>query len=125
MTNNRPASTADLLPSERRFLAAMQQLGYGRFESLRIIRGELVLAPWPTTVKRVSFGAGKAPSRTPSGVFELKRQVVQFFEYVRGVDNGEIRSLAVVDGSPISMEVPGFSSLDDLAKRGHYGEAQP
>jgi hypothetical protein len=114
MTNERPTSTADLLPSERRFLAAMQQLGYGRFESIRILRGELVLAPWPTTVQRVSFGAAKARSRTPSGAFDLKRQVVHFFEYVRAIDHGEIRSLAVLDGSPISMEVqrPGANEVD-------------
>jgi hypothetical protein len=51
-----PRSTRDLRPSERRFLAAMQQLVHGRFESLPIRQGELVLAPWPTTIRSVKFG---------------------------------------------------------------------
>jgi hypothetical protein len=105
MTTKRPTSSTDLLPSERQFLTAMQQLGYGRFESLLIHSGELVLDPWPDTVQRVKFGAGNVLSPTPSGTFELKRQVVQLFEYVRAVDTGEIRSLAVLDGLPVWMEI--------------------
>ena len=62
----RPASTGDLLASERTFVAAMTGLGYGRFEFLRIERGELVLDPWPTVVRDVKFcshdpGAAKTP----------------------------------------------------------------
>ena len=34
MTRNGPASTHDLLPSERAFIGAMSRLGFGRFESL-------------------------------------------------------------------------------------------
>jgi hypothetical protein len=38
-----PASTHDLRPSERAFVTAMRQLLFGRFEFLRIERGELAL----------------------------------------------------------------------------------
>ena len=41
----------NLRPSEIRLIAAMQQLGYGCFESLRIHAGEFVLDPWPTAVR--------------------------------------------------------------------------
>jgi hypothetical protein len=41
-----PVTTHDLLPSEVAFVAAMQQLGFGRFEHLQIRGGELVLEPW-------------------------------------------------------------------------------
>lgn len=44
---SRPISTRDLLASERTFVAAMTNLGFGRLEYLRIERGELVLNPWP------------------------------------------------------------------------------
>ncbi len=54
---NRVISTSDLLPSERAFVVAMQQLAFGRFEFLRINNGELVLDPWPTTVRGVKFGS--------------------------------------------------------------------
>jgi hypothetical protein len=98
-------SSADLQPSERRFLAALDQLRFGRFEFLRILRGELVLDPWPTTVQAVKFGAEEAPCQTPSDAFEMKRQLVELFEYVRAVDTGEIRLLEVRHGLPFSMEV--------------------
>ena len=86
---SRPASTCDLSASERRFLHEMHAVGFGRFESLRIERGELVLEPWPTTVRGIKFGSvDTAAHKPPPGDFELKTQVVEFFEYVRSVDAG-------------------------------------
>ena len=66
-----PVTTQDMLPSEATFLAAMQQLGFGRFEYLQIRGGELVLDPWPATVRDVKFAtppnAGK-PSEPNSAL---------------------------------------------------------
>jgi hypothetical protein len=103
---SRPVSTRDLLATERTFVAAMTSLGFGRFEFLRIDRGELILDPWPTVVRDVKFcshdpGAAKT---VPAG-FELKPQVAELFEYVRAVDAGEIRTLEVKSGLPFSMEI--------------------
>lgn len=106
MKGEHPSSTRELLPSENRFAAAMRQLGFGRFEFLRIDRGELVLDPWPTAVRGVKFGSeDSGTSRTPREEFELKRQVVELFEYVREVGAGEIRILEIRHGLPFSMEV--------------------
>jgi hypothetical protein len=101
-----PVSTQDLLPSERVLVSAMQELGFGRFEFLRIDRGEILLDPWPTCVRDVKFGS-KDPgaSKVPPDEFELKPQVAEFFEYVRSVDAGEIRTLEVKHGLPFSMEI--------------------
>jgi hypothetical protein len=106
MTTSAPTSTRDLRPSERRFLAAMRQLGFGRIEFLRIERGELVLDPWPTVVRDIKFGATDpvAVKQFPEE-FELKRQVTEFFQYVRSVDSGEIRTLEIHNGLPFSMEI--------------------
>ncbi len=101
----RPVSTRDLLPSERAFVAAMQQLGFGRFEFLRIERGELVLAPWPDCVRDVKFCASSTREHLPGGEFLLKPQVAELFEYTRDVDAGEIRTLEVKNGLPFSMEI--------------------
>jgi len=101
-----PTSTHDLRPSERRFLAAMQQLGHGRFESLHIRHGELVLDPWPTTIRTVKFG--NATTNRPAGLcgaFELKAETAQLCGFIRGVDDGEIRVLEVRGGLPFAMEV--------------------
>jgi hypothetical protein len=84
----------------------MQRLGFGRFEFLRINSGELVLDPWPTTVRCVKFGSEHAATfPATSEEFQLKRQVIELFEYVRGVAAGKIRCLEVRHGLPFSMEV--------------------
>src|ERR1039457_6920418 len=95
-----------LRPSERQFVDAMRRLGHGRFESVRIQRGELVLEPPPTAVRSVKFGK-PTPNRPqhPSNAFDLKQEVAQLFEAVRGVDDGEIRVLEVRGGLPLSMEI--------------------
>ena len=101
----RPVSTHDLLPSERAFVIATQQLGFGRFELLRIEHGELVLHPRPTTVRGVKFCAKASQPETAAEDFLVKQQVVELFEYVRSVDLGEIRILEVKNGLPFSMEI--------------------
>ena len=100
----RPASTGDLLASERTFVAAMTGLGYGRFEFLRIERGELVLDPWPTVVRDFKFGHDRGVATMPAD-FDLKSQVAELFEYIRDVEAGEIRTLEVKGGLPFSMEI--------------------
>jgi hypothetical protein len=103
---SRPTSTRDLLPSERLIVSAMSRLGFGRFEYLRIERGELVIDPWPTVVRDVKFGSqDPGATRVLSPDFELKPQVAELFEYVRDVDAGEIRTLEVKSGLPFSMEI--------------------
>lgn len=103
---SRPTSTHDLSASERRFLHEMHDVGFGRFESLRIERGELVLDPWPRTVRGVKFDSVDTAAHKPPPVdFELKTQVAEFFEYVRSVDAGEIRCLELRHGIPFSMEI--------------------
>ena len=101
-----PKSTQDLLPSERRFLDAMRQLRFGRFEFLQIRDGQLVLDPWPTTVRDVKLGAQVGDQdRATDGEFPLKQQVTEMFEYIRSVDAGEIRTLEIRHGLPFSMEI--------------------
>jgi len=98
--------TGDLLESERAFLAVMQRLGFVRFEFVQIHNGELVLDPWPTTVRGIRFGSDSATEPECSNDdFALKRQVAEFFEYVRANNAGEIRCLEVRHGLPFSMEI--------------------
>jgi len=106
MSEQSPKLTRDLRPSERRLVEAMQELGHGRFESLRILQGELVLDPWPTTIRSVKFG-NATPNRPLSGSadFELKEQASEFFAYVRTIEIGVIRVLEVRGGLPFAMEV--------------------
>ncbi len=106
MTRGRPSTTKDLRPSERRMIAAIRTLGFGRFEYLRIERGGIVLNPWPTSVREVEFGSQySGAAKAQAAEFELKPQVAELFEYVREVDAGEIRTLEVRSGLPFSMEI--------------------
>ncbi len=99
------ATTRDLSASERLLVEAMRELGFGRFEFVQIRNGQPIVDPLPTAVRDVKFGA-KAPSNTdPPGDFDLKRQVVELFEYTRSVNAGEIRTLEVRHGLPFSMEI--------------------
>jgi hypothetical protein len=103
---SRLVSNYDLLPSERIFVGVMQQLGFGRFEFLRVENGELVLDPWPTTVRGVKFGSeDPVVSQTPPEESALKRQVIELFAYARSLEAGEIRCLEVRHGLPFSMEI--------------------
>jgi len=101
----RPSSTRDLSSSERSFVHVAQQLGFGHFESIKIRGGVLVLDPWPTVVQVLKFGAAESVPSDRAADFELKKSVAEFFEYIRGVDDGEIRCLEVRHGLPFSMEI--------------------
>jgi hypothetical protein len=100
-----PESTSDLSSSERRFLEAMQELGHGRFERVRIAAGELVLEPWPATIRSVKFGNANSTRPPTPKDFELKTSLVELFEHVRAVEAGMIRVLEVRGGLPFCMEI--------------------
>ena len=100
-----PITHQDLLPTENAFLAALQALGFGRFEYLQIRSGELILNPRPTAVRDVKFAAGQQLGRSTEGSSHLRPQVAEFFAYVRAVESGEIRELLVRHGLPFSMEI--------------------
>jgi hypothetical protein len=84
----------------------MKSMPYGRFESLKIEDGELVLDPWPITVRDVKFGSEEAGyQHEPGPEFRLKKQVAELFEYIRSIEAGEIQQLFVKGGLPFLMQV--------------------
>jgi hypothetical protein len=100
-----PVTIQDLLPSEAAFVAAMQQLGFGRFEYLQIRGGELVFNPGPVMVRDVKFGSPVTTGKPSAPTSELRPQIAEFFAYVRDVEAGEIREVQVRHGLPFSMEI--------------------
>jgi hypothetical protein len=105
MSAPKPCFIGDLMPSEQRFLAAMREVGFGRFEYVQIREGQIVLTPWPVAVRDVKFGADTADEHAAPPNYQLKRQAAEFFEYTRDVEAGEIRALEIRHGLPFSMEV--------------------
>lgn len=100
-----PASTRDLWPSERLFVDALRDLWYGRFEGIRVSAGELVLSPPPLSIRTVKFGSAPFHLENLPADFALKKQLAEFFAYVRTVEQAEIRVLQVREGLPILMEI--------------------
>lgn len=119
----RPAATRDLSPCERSFVTLLQQLGFGHLESIRIRGGAVVFDPWPTVVKVLKFGADENQPPSPFAGFELKKSVADLLEYIRGVDDGEIRCLEVRHGLPFSMEVEHRISRGMPDVKGEHVEA--
>ena len=106
MSAPKPGFAGDLAQSEQRFLAAMRDVAFGRFEYLQIRDGEIILDPWPVAVRDVKFSVEGCRDRLfRPAEYELKSQVAEFFEYIRSVEVGEIRILEVRHGLPLSMEV--------------------
>jgi hypothetical protein len=106
MKRGRPTSTKDLLPAERTLLDAIRHIGFGQIEFLRIRAGQPVLDPWPVVVRDLKFGVDRQePPATRSNDFELKREAAELFEYMRDVEDGEIRVLVVRHGLPFTMEI--------------------
>jgi hypothetical protein len=100
-----PVPRHNLRTTEMAFITAMQKLDFGRFRDLQIRDGELILDPWPTTIRDVKFASPKNGGNRELGADELRPQVVEFFEYVRDVDGGEIHCLEVKHGLPFGMEI--------------------
>ena len=120
MKRGRPATTKDLLPSERSLLEMIRTLAFGQIEFLRIRAGEPILDPKPTIVNALKFGVSRESIAPAVSEFDLKREAVDLIEYTRDVDDGEIRSLVVRHGLPFSMEI-------ELAGRGrstHLSESE-
>jgi hypothetical protein len=118
-----PKSTGDLLPPERQFVAALQRLGFGQVEGIKIRDGALALEPSPTVVKVLKFGASENQPPNHPADFELKKSMVEFFEYIRGVDDGEIRRLEIRHGLPFSMEIESRISRGMPDVKGEHVEA--
>ena len=101
----KPCLSGELTPPEQRFLVAMREIGFGRFEYVQIRSGQIVLDPWPGVIRDVKFGSQTTGGPPTLAEFQLKRQLVELFDYVRTVDSGEIRTLEIKHGLPFSMEI--------------------
>lgn len=102
---NSPRRMKDLLPSERTFLSAMRRIRFGRLEHLQIVHGEIVLDPWPVEVRTFEFGAESASSEGLVVYCNMGRNGAGFFGLIRTIAAGEILTLKVEDGEPVSAEI--------------------
>src|SRR5690348_5788902 len=85
-----PRYISDLRPSDLSLTSRMRDLGFGCFENLRVDQGELVLDPWPTTVQTIKFGTEDHYLQLEPSAFELKKQLIAFFAFVRQTEKATI-----------------------------------
>ena len=97
---------SSLPPERRRLLKRMQQINFGRIESMVIKDGQPVLDPPPRIIREIKFGGENGP-RLEAAIddFALKAQVVELFRHMDELQDGVIERLEVQRGLPFRMAV--------------------
>ena len=103
---NQPITKSSLTPALARLVELLQALNFGRVEALTIRAGQPVFDPPPRVVQKLKMGADNAP-RPEMGYadFRLKDGVIELLQMIARLDNGEIRSIEVRLGLPVSAEI--------------------
>ena len=84
----------------------MQRLNFGHIEGLVVQGGEPVFDPPPRVVRMwKSGGDNAARPQLQSADFELKRDVVEFFDHLRRLGDGVVRCIEVRHGLPFHAEI--------------------
>ena len=96
-----------LSPRRRRLLELLQQVNFGRVESLVVADGEPVFDPPPQIVREIKFGAENGPRQELGAAdFNLKSQVVELLAFFDELQNGTVDVLEVKYGLPFRAIVP-------------------
>jgi hypothetical protein len=108
--NPPPVHKKRLSPVRQRLLELMQDINFGRIDSLKLSSGEPVLTPRPVVIREHKFGGENGP-RPELGKtdFLLKEQAIQLFAFFDQLQNGVIETLEIKHGLPfrvIVREVP-------------------
>ena len=103
---NQPITKSSLTPALARLIELLQSLNFGRVEALTIRNGQPVFDPPPRVVQKLKMGADNAPRNEISYAdFRLKDGVIELLDVISRLGNGEIRSIEVRCGLPVSVEV--------------------
>jgi len=84
----------------------LQDLNFGRIEGLHVRGGEPTFEPAPRIVQKLKMGGenGPRPESTLDD-FWLKHQVVEMFDVIAGIGEGQVLAIDVKNGLPFSLEV--------------------
>jgi hypothetical protein len=103
---NQPLTKSALKPGSARLIELLQELNFGRIEALTIRGGQPAFDPPPRVIQKLKMGGDNA-SRPEMGYadFRLKDGVIELLELIARLQDGEIRSIEVRCGLPVSAEV--------------------
>jgi hypothetical protein len=103
---NQANSKSSLTPDQARLVELMQALNFGRIEELQVRGGQPVLDPQPRVIQKVKIGADNAARPEFLSVdFRLKNGIVELLEMILRLRDGEVRSIEVRCGLPVSAEI--------------------
>ncbi len=106
----RPLRLHDLSSAQQRLVKTMQEIAFGRIESLSVLRGEPVFDQDTKVIRERKFGTdGEALPQPCLTDFGLKRQVCELLQELMAIQNGRVACLEVRHGLPfrlITAEAP-------------------
>ena len=102
-----PAITkSSLKPGQARLIELMQALNFGRVEELQVRGGQPFFDPRPRVIQKVKIGADNtARPEFLSADFRLKNGIVELLAMIERLRDGEVRSIEVRCGLPVSAEI--------------------
>jgi hypothetical protein len=90
-----------------------QKHPFSRIIGLRFQGGEPRFTPPPTIIEKLRMGADNSPrAEAELPDFWLKRQMVELLEIIAELGDGEIRSIEVAHGLPLTVEIERQPVLD-------------
>jgi hypothetical protein len=97
---------SSLTPESARLIELVQAVNFGRIEALRIRGGQPVFKPAPRVIQKVKIGAdnGPRPEATYAD-FRLKSGIIELLDLFTRFKDGEVRSIEVRCGLPVSTEI--------------------
>jgi hypothetical protein len=96
-----------LSAAQHALVETFQRLGFGRIEGLVIRNGEPVLEPRPRIVRAVKIKGQNGPRRESRlEDYQLKAELVEFFEHLANIGNGVIELVEIRHGLPCHFTIP-------------------
>lgn len=103
---NRALSKSNLSPAQRRLVELLSDLGFGRIESLQVRRGEPLFEPAPRVLQTLKMGGQNGPREEASlPDFWLKQSVLDLFQAIEHLGDGEILAIEVKHGLPFTVQI--------------------
>lgn len=119
----KPRTNSSISIARKQLIAAMEQIFFGRIESLPIRDGEPILNSGVRLIKQVKLGGNNSPKHQPDDTdFILKSTVVEFLERLDDLGTGLITVVQVRAGLPFLFEhvMPqGDKDTSDPGERRH------
>ena len=104
--DGQPPTKSSLAPAQTRLVELMQAVNFGRIESLHVRDGEPTFSPPPRVIQKLKMG-GNNSSRAEAEFsdFRLRHGVVELLEMISRLRDGEVRSIEIRFGLPVTAEI--------------------